>query len=141
MLGTIRKVWDRVSRWWHGEQPEVLPPDEITLVPIPPPVFEVIFEPEPDTIDEPAIIRPLAVDTQLKRMSVLATRYGRLPFGRRFTTPTADGTIAAPDRLIIGMSYAGIAAGDPPDPPAASTSRYNAYWLWRLRSYSASKNS
>lgn len=114
MFGTLTRTWERLRRWWKGKPPEVKPPEEVDLVPIPPPVFQIIFpEPVPELEPEPVIVTPLAVDSQLKRMSVLAVRYGRLPFGRRFTTPIPDGTLAAADRLIIGASYAGIAANEP----------------------------
>ncbi len=119
----IKRVIARLRKWWRGPEPTVIAPEEISLVPIPPPTLriEIVFPEQPvEVIDEPVTIHPLAVDSQLKRMSVLATRYGRLPFGRRFTTPPADGTIAAADRLIIGMSYAGIAAGEEVEPQTPS---------------------
>jgi hypothetical protein len=112
MIDTLKKTWEWiVDRWpWGKKQVTVKPPEEIELVPIPPPVFEIIF-PQPQPVPQAPPITVLAVDTRLKRMSVLAQRYGRLPFGRRFTTPHPDGSFVQADRQIIGAMYAGVAAG------------------------------
>ena len=117
----IKKAWRWVKdRWpWGRRQVEVIEPDDIELVPIPPPTLRVEIIPPVFSPSSP--IHALDVDTQLKRMSVLATRYGRLPFGRRFTIPSPDGAIAQGDRQMLGGVYSGIAAGEPPDTPAASS--------------------
>lgn len=120
MLSTIKKTWDWIkSKWpWGRKQVTVAPPPEdIVLVPIePPPPLRVEIEIVPPVFAPTSPIHALDVDTQLKRMSVLALRYGRLPFGRRFTTPIPDGTISQADRQIIGAMYSGILAGEAPAP-------------------------
>ena len=47
------------------------------------------------------------------RYSMLTSRFGRLPFGRRFAVPLPDGTMTQGDRQQLGFAYRGILAGSP----------------------------
>lgn len=48
--------------------------------------------------------------TVSKRASSQSSRWGRLPFGRRFTQPIPDSTIDQGDRQQAAFAYSGIAA-------------------------------
>ena len=119
----IKKAWAKLRSWWpwpkEKKKPEVLypPPLELDLIPIEPPVLriEIVYTPEPEPEAETGGVGVLSVDSELQRRSVLATRYGRLPFGRRFTLVVPDGTITSADWQVIGGSYAGISAGEADD--------------------------
>lgn len=52
----------------------------------------------------------MAIDTQQKRISAIATR--RLPWMRRFA-PVPDGTVTQADRQQVAFVYVGIAAAEP----------------------------
>lgn len=64
----------------------------------------------------------MAVDTQVKRQSAIATR--RLPWFRRFAVPVPDSTIDQGDRQTGAFCYAGVLAEEPDTPSATSRPFY-----------------
>lgn len=129
----VKNAWLKVRSWipWvkkNKPSPEWDPQIEgVHSHPAPPapperkPRFEFdeawLFDDEPEAEIQPEeseLLGPLGspATNPVDRRSVLANRYGRLPFGRRFTLPVPDGAIEAQDRQIISGEYAGIAAGD-----------------------------